>query len=179
MVGREINKGNEMPYSAKAVANTFLEFAETEGRTLTNTKLQRLVFLAHGFHLGINGEDFPLVREAFVASDEGPVVPELDSALRLCAVTPCGKLEVDAANGPDVIPEGSPERKVVRHVWDFLKDQSASYLSEVTRDSNSVWKNARRKSANYPISTEAITDLFKAVWNSIGDSSVPTVRQAA
>lgn len=61
------------------VAVTALEAAkrvcELSNWTITNLKLQKMLYLAHMFHLGSNG--MPLINEEFEAWDYGPVVPSL------------------------------------------------------------------------------------------------------
>jgi uncharacterized phage-associated protein len=58
-------------YDARAVANAMLGFAEAEGLRLTNLKLQKLLYLAHGYSLVREGR--PLVKGGFEAWAYGPV----------------------------------------------------------------------------------------------------------
>ena len=64
-----------MPFSAKAVANVFLELADAAKQTLTPMKLQKLVYYAHGWYLGLTGR--PLLDELIQAWSFGPVVRSL------------------------------------------------------------------------------------------------------
>lgn len=69
-----------MPWHSTAIANEFLKRAKKEGHTLTQMQLQKLVYIAHGWNLAINGE--PLTIDRPQAWDYGPVYSELWDALR-------------------------------------------------------------------------------------------------
>ena len=60
---------------AKDVAEHFIAEAKKSGETLTNEKLQCLLYYAQGFHLAMQGE--PLFPEEFYAWDCGPVIPSV------------------------------------------------------------------------------------------------------
>ena len=61
--------------SADAVADYFLWFCDEHGDLLSNLKLQKLVYYAQAWFLGLHGKQlFPDKIEAWV---HGPVVPEL------------------------------------------------------------------------------------------------------
>lgn len=62
------------------IANEFIRRAAAEGATLTQMQLQKLVYIAHGWNLAINGE--PLTHDNPQAWDYGPVYRDLWSALR-------------------------------------------------------------------------------------------------
>ena len=87
-------------YSALAVANEFLEIAERGNMGLSPMKLQKLVFLAHGWHLAIHKA--PLVREGIEAWQWGPVISDLFHEVKEIGresidgrITDLGLLELD------------------------------------------------------------------------------------
>ena len=63
------------PLPAKAVANYFLDKAKNAHRPLTPMKLQKLVYIAHGWHLALF--DASLIRERVQAWRWGPVIEDL------------------------------------------------------------------------------------------------------
>ena len=56
-----IPKESAMPYDAKSIANFFIDRAKESGETLTQMKLHKLIYYAHGWHLALTGE--PLIDE--------------------------------------------------------------------------------------------------------------------
>ncbi len=65
-----------MTISAHNVAQYFLaQISEECGDTISNLKLQKLLYYAQGFHLAIT--DKPLFTEHLRAWDHGPVVPSV------------------------------------------------------------------------------------------------------
>lgn len=63
------------PASAADVADFFLAHAARRGQEICNLKLQKLLYYAQGWHLGLFGR--PLFPEKFQAWSSGPVIPEL------------------------------------------------------------------------------------------------------
>lgn len=61
--------------AANVVAKEFVKKGIDEGSPVTQMKLQKMVYFAHGFHLAFYGE--PLVAENFEAWKFGPVIPSL------------------------------------------------------------------------------------------------------
>ncbi|WP_022969306.1 Panacea domain-containing protein [Arenimonas oryziterrae] len=64
-----------MAYSASTVANFFIDKASSEGRAVTPMQLIKLVYIAHGWHLGYFSK--PLINETVQAWRYGPVVKSL------------------------------------------------------------------------------------------------------
>lgn len=64
----------QMAFTADAVANRILQIAESSGHRLTNMELQKHVFFAHAWHLGIDGTGVPLISEPIEAWKYGPVI---------------------------------------------------------------------------------------------------------
>jgi len=63
-----------------AIANEFIRRARADKKAFTQMQLQKLVYIAHGWSLAINGE--PLTCDAPEAWEYGPVYKELRRALR-------------------------------------------------------------------------------------------------
>lgn len=61
----------EPMYDARLVANTLLLLASAERLAITNLKLQKLLYFAHGYYLEETGK--PLVKNGFEAWGFGPV----------------------------------------------------------------------------------------------------------
>ena len=60
-------------YPAIAVANEFLDLSFIEKNLITPLKLQKLVYICHGRHLGFYA--YPLIKERVEAWSYGPVIP--------------------------------------------------------------------------------------------------------
>ena len=59
----------------EGVANAFLKKSQKDGTIITQMKLQKLVYIAHGWMLGLSGK--PLVNQEPEAWERGPVFPQL------------------------------------------------------------------------------------------------------
>jgi uncharacterized phage-associated protein len=69
-----------MAHTALAVANTLIQRAKERGRTLTPMQIIKLVYICHGWMLGLYSR--PLVRDPVAAWRYGPVMPELYHSLK-------------------------------------------------------------------------------------------------
>lgn len=61
-----------VPYHPLQIANWFIEKSDIAGREITLLKLMKIVYIAHGFHLG--GYKLPLFDEPVLAWQYGPVI---------------------------------------------------------------------------------------------------------
>src|SRR5436305_12962776 len=113
-------------YSAAAVANTLLELAKQEGKRLTNMQLQKLVYIAHGWTLGIINE--PLIKNTVEAWQWGPVIPDLYYPLKKygsgVVAEPLSARDTLEAEGIGMLIAGS--------VWAGYGQLSALQLSAIT-----------------------------------------------
>lgn len=69
-------------YNSKAVANWFLDKYEEAGKTCTQLQINKVVFIAHGYHLAADPEGMGLINEEVVAWKHGPVIPSLRDEFR-------------------------------------------------------------------------------------------------
>lgn len=62
-------------YSSLYIANEFIKLAKNKNKYLTPIKILKLVYIAHGWSLGL--KDKKLIAEDVMAWKYGPVIPEL------------------------------------------------------------------------------------------------------
>lgn len=120
-------------YSARTVAQAFLELANNENKQLSNMQLQKLVFFAHGIYLA--AEDLPLIYDDVMAWNFGPVIPTLYERLKKFG---SGPVTDNIAESSPVF--GDPEAaEIVKLTWNTFKKYSAARLSEISHAKNSPW----------------------------------------
>lgn len=135
------------PYSAKAVANFFLK-----KESLTQMQLHKLLYYAHGWHLGLKGK--PLIDEKIEAWEYGPVVPSIYREFRDFGSEPIDELASEFIPGGSdrgrfrplrVDPSDTKVRRLLERVWKVYGKRTASQLSRMTHAKGSPWTEARAK----------------------------------
>lgn len=169
-----------MPHDSKAVANFFLDIARAEGKDLSPMKLQKLVYFAHGWFLGLSDE--PLIDEQVEAWPYGPVIPSLYHEFKRFGnepiTEPASELDFDdslpggcAFRTPSIEdnPAGNLKytREFLKRVWDIYGVYTATQLSNLTHEPGTPWDQLlRRYNGHLPKSTdipqETIRDYFKS-----------------
>lgn len=146
-----------MPFKATAIANLVLDLAEPDGVPVSPMKLQKLVYIAHGWHLGFGYG--PLVSEAVQAWRYGPVIPAVYAAFASFGSKPItnrraddfklhdGKLTISRVQLPDT-PEAGLANRVVLEVWNAYKQFSAVELSNATHKPGTPWDEIKQ---NFPL----------------------------
>lgn len=120
--------------SAFAIANYFLQKAAESGIKLTPMKLLKLVYIAHGWHLGLTGK--PLIQEEVQAWKYGPVIESLYHALKQYGNRPIPDSQPFCAtlkHPEDVIP-------ILEKVWRAYSRYSGAQLSTATHREGTPWK---------------------------------------
>ena len=121
--------------SSVIVANRFLELAEAKGDKLTPMQLLKLVYIAHGWMLGLYGR--PLIRDHVEAWQYGPVIPALYSHVRGYKGAPItGKISSILARGGVLDEE---EEDVVSQVYGIYGQMSGMRLSRITHATGTPW----------------------------------------
>lgn len=120
-------------YTASGVADVFLAFCNEYGDLLTNLKLQKMLYYAQGWHLGLYGT--PLFDDVIEAWIHGPVVPEVYRRFK-----PSGHKPIDS---PARLVD-QPEDLVVhiKDVWEAYGGLSAYDLERLSH-AEAPWRNAR------------------------------------
>lgn len=120
--------------SALTVAQKFLDLASEQGRTLTPMQLIKLVYIAHGWMLGLR--DRPLIRENVEAWPYGPVIPELYRSIKQYRDKPVERI----LNLPDE-DLGEAEVALTKEVYDRYGRFSGIQLSMMTHTKGTPWDN--------------------------------------
>jgi len=131
-----------------------LRLARSEGKSLTNMQLQKLVFLAQGYALALLGR--PVYYQNTHAWQWGPVVPKLYKALQSYG---SGIVTQDIPS-EDELTEGE-EMEIVRGVWDGYKQYTGSQLSNLTHKPGSPWSSTWEKERFAVIPPELIGSYYK------------------
>lgn len=130
-------------YDVRAVANYYLRKSWEEEIDIDPMKLQKLVFLAHGWNLGIHGR--PLVKQPVEAWQYGPVFYDLYREFRDFGRAPIDHL-AGAPGARDSLPDYDQEsRQVLDMVWDRHKGFSGSDLSAMTHQAGTPWHRVSEK----------------------------------
>ncbi|ARO69695.1 hypothetical protein B9J09_06285 [Xylella fastidiosa subsp. pauca] len=133
-----------MPYSPATIANYFLQRASKEGRALTPMQVLKLVYIAHGWHLGFRKE--PLIDEVVEAWRHGPVISSLYRKMKqygsggiteLLPVNPFSWATARASK----IDEKSEE--ILDSVWNSCGHFGGIQLSEMTHKEGTPWWQVR------------------------------------
>ncbi len=142
---------------AELVSDYFIYLVNDYGDLLTNLKLQKLLYYAQGWHLGIYGE--PLFDENIEAWVHGPVVHSEYKRFDKYRWNPINT-EIEK---PDLTPE---TQEFLFGIYDLHSPFSAWELERATHD-EPPWKEARGNlpadaySANV-ISHESMKDYFES-----------------
>lgn len=119
-------------HDSRFIANRFIEAARDDGNTLTPMQLLKLVYIAHGWMLGLYG--VPLIRDRVEAWKFGPVIPTLYHAVKHCKDGPViGDIQVDDEEITEV------EKDLISQVYGIYGDASGIALSNLTHRPNTPW----------------------------------------
>ena len=105
---------------------------ERSGWSLSNLELQKLLYIAHMFHLGETGE--PLIIGRFEAWDYGPVQPTLYHMAKVFGSSPVKNIFHTA---PPI--EGRPEADTVDSAVDQLGNEPPGRLVAITHWDKGAW----------------------------------------
>ena len=147
-----------MMENALAIANFFIQKSLETGVPITNMKLVKLVYIAHGWYLGLTGQ--PLLNEAVEAWKYGPVVPSVYHTFKEYGGAPISKIATYpnelghtgeyALSGPELIP-------FLNKIWEVYGNHSGVDLSAMTHQNDTPWQKVW-ESKGWLSRSEAIPD---------------------
>ena len=140
-----------MGCSAKAIANHFLDLAREHKTHLSPLKIQKLVYIAHGWHLALSGE--PLVDDEYAEAWEyGPVFPSIYHEFKhfgreeiTIYATDLDFNDVNEIHTyrPQFDLNDTKASQLLDKVWEVYADESAIQLSNRTHAPGSPWEDTR------------------------------------
>lgn len=165
-----------MSYSAKAVANAFLDLAQADGKSISPLKIQKLVYIAHGWSLAIF--DRPLVKGEYPeAWQYGPVFPTLYHEFKEYGRGSIGQKAREfeksgpgpfdfSATVPEIPSSDEATWEFLRTVWSKYGGFSGVALSDATHRPDTPWSKVREESdgaKNADIKNELIKDHYRSL----------------
>ncbi len=124
-------------HDPKAVAN---EFLRREDGPVNQMRLQKLVYIAHGWNLAVNGE--PLTNVDPSAWDNGPVYRTIWDHIRQLGYNASNRLLGSARDDPYEADLTEREQDVIDHVWNRYSSYTGGDLSKMTHEEGTPWSNA-------------------------------------
>ncbi|MEO8085242.1 MAG: type II toxin-antitoxin system antitoxin SocA domain-containing protein [Bacteroidota bacterium] len=148
-------------YSAVQIAVAFVNKGIAEGNYVTQMKLQKLVYFAHGYHLATNNQ--PLIREEIQAWEFGPVIPSIYHAFKLYGSDVIADLKYASVSPSDLsIRLSASALETINYTWKALSGVSAAKLSAWTHQNGSPWQNVYNPGVrDIRIDQEEIQKYFK------------------
>jgi uncharacterized phage-associated protein len=127
------------------IANAFVDVAD---HLLTQMKLHKLTYIAHGWNLAIFGE--PLVADAPEAWDNGPVFPLIWSRALEFGCDEQGRI-LNFGDRPAKLPLSRSQEDLLRRVWKRYSRFSAGALSNMTHAPGTPWTETYKNRGSHTI----------------------------
>ena len=157
-----------MTYSAKAIANLIIDTAKEHGGTVDQLKLQKLVYITHGWHLAIN--ESPLIDDVIEAWKDGPVIPTLYDEFKNCGRDPIVDYATDVEVNeqdlsfrlypPMIADDDQDTRLLVQKIWQKYGGLTGPQLSNLTHLPNTPWDQVYKVVPKGQISNHLIQNHF-------------------
>lgn len=127
--------------STLAIANFFIRKSLKEEKPVTQIKLQKLMYFAHGFYLAL--KEKPLVNEKIEAWQFGPVIPSIYHQFKKWGSNSITEVLVDRSNDLIINEE---DIEFLDLVWHKFSSYTASELVELSHEAEGPWQTAIEKS---------------------------------
>ena len=129
-------------FPAVVVANYFIEKGKADKKNVDLLKLVKLVYIAHGWHLGLYGLERPLIREDVEAWKYGPVVRSVYDTFKrggkrtISQTATTGMIE-EMRRIEDLASEDTIQ--FLEKIWKFYREFSGGQLSQLTHKKGTPW----------------------------------------
>lgn len=140
-------------YSATDVAKYIILKCNKLGRTISNLKLQKILYFVQAEFLVSQGN--PCFRERIEAWDFGPVIPDVYHLYKVY-----GSASIPRSRDEEYCPFNSEDKALADEIIEQCSKYSASTLVEITHR-QSPWKTAYQQYSGAIISNESIKAFFQ------------------
>jgi uncharacterized phage-associated protein len=145
-----------MALPSSAVADYFLELAKRDSIPITPLKLQKLVYFAHGWYLGLTAE--PLLNEKVQAWKYGPVIPSLYHEFKEFGNAQIsrnsGNFRQDDLTSPGLLAA----KELLDRIWAVYSKYTPSQLSALSHETNGPWRQVLAQAPPGPLRSVEIPD---------------------
>lgn len=121
-------------YDVLNVADAILKIAKAKGNSLTPMQLMKLVYIAHGWSLGIRGKD--LFGNRIEAWQYGPVIPDLYRATKSYGRRP---IPLESVGDPEDTVMAPDDQRFLEEVYDKYGHLDGIALSYLTHQKGTPW----------------------------------------
>ena len=138
----------------KRVAEYILNLAQADGKVLTPMQVLKLVYIAHGWLLGLDGR--PLVNEPVEAWRYGPVIRSLYHQYKCYGSNPIDEFPTEKPNAFD-----AEEESTIGQVWKGYGNRTGISLSSLTHQPGTPWDiTVKQSGLGAVISNDLIEDYY-------------------
>ncbi len=153
-----------------SVANYLIQKAQNEGIELTPMKLLKLVYIAHGWHLGL--KDSPLIRETVQAWKYGPVIQSVYNAFRSYSSNNITSFHYDQFLENYTL-HNQDNCAFLDKIWDVYKNYDGLQLSTLTHQQGTPWDQVwNHKNGKHQVGAYIPDDLIKAYYQKKANASL-------
>jgi uncharacterized phage-associated protein len=124
-------------YKVINVANSFINIFNEHKKQLSHKKLQKLIYLAHGFRLLFNNK--PLVEEEFEAWAHGPVCRDLYTKIKRADYSPYKITQTLKEDNNLSENDKKNLESIANYIYGLFGDWSADELELLTHRKGSAW----------------------------------------
>ena len=159
-------------FQSLAVANEFIAISLAKNDPVTPMKLLKLVYFAHGWHLGLY--DRPLINEQVEAWKYGPVVASIYHEVKSYGTNNINSLieytdfsvtqEAMVIEVPRIdssIQAGQQALSLIKRVWKVYSPHTGIQLSSMTHQTGSPWFKVWNKMAAPIKGTDIPEEMMK------------------
>jgi uncharacterized phage-associated protein len=144
-------------YDATTIAKWFIAWAdEAEGASVSNLKLQKILYYAQGHHLALRGE--PLFTDEIQAWSHGPVVPTVYRKFKKFGA---GEIELGDDDDFTWAEVDEDTAHFLMKVWNTYGGFAAWKLRNMTHDEDPWKEHFVDGERNLVIDTESMRSFFE------------------